>query len=375
MPAAYWKQYYEPLRIIFEIKADFPAVKFVASREKKRASKVSAVQNAFGGILGLDHPPGGRYTTVMVIVQQKPKVVVVCGPTASGKTDGAIRLAATFGAEIVSADSMQVYRYMDIGTAKPTAAERARVYHHLIDVVDPDEPFDAETYVKMARDSVADIRRRNLTPIVAGGTGLYLKAFVHGLFRLPPVDRRIRDRLASEAADRGTGPLYERLRRLDPETASRIHTNDRYRILRALEVLASSGQPISSWHAAHRFADCPFEVLQIGLNIERQRLYERIDRRAEEMIAAGLADEVAGLLDNGYRPELKSMQSIGYRHMVDFLQGRTTHDEALRTMQRDTRRYAKRQMTWFRADAAIRWIDPDRFDEAREMTAAFLGTG
>jgi len=302
----------------------------------------------------------------------KPKVIVVCGPTASGKTAFAIELAEALNGEIISADSMQVYRYMDIGTAKPTAEERLRIPHHMIDVVDPDEPFDAEKYTAMARGAIAGTRTRNLIPFVAGGTGLYIKALVHGLFQLPPMDTEIRVQLKAEAEALGIHSLYQRLTRLDPESAARIHRNDTYRILRALEVYELTGRPLSEFQHTHRFGDSPFDVLKIGLRMEREILYQRIDRRVDAMVDAGLVEEVKGLLDRGYTADLKSMQSIGYRHMGDYLQGRTPWDEAVRTLKRDTRRFAKRQMTWFRADPDIIWMNPEHITSASRLVRKFL---
>ena len=303
---------------------------------------------------------------------RKPKIVVVCGPTASGKTAAAVALAEVFGGEIIGADSMQVYRTMDIGTAKPTPEECARVPHHMIDIVDPDEPFDAERYTVMAREADAEIRSRDLNPVVAGGTGLYIKAFIHGLFQQPPVDRRIKDRLKSEAETLGIHALHDRLVRLDPETAARTHPNDAYRILRALEVIEASGHPLSEYHSVHRFRDRPFDVFKIGLHLDRETLYERINRRAEAMVDNGLLQEVSRLLDRGYPADLKSMQSLGYRHMAAYLQGRSTLDEAVRTLKRDTRRYAKRQMTWFRADTDIVWINPENIRDTYRSIRSFF---
>jgi tRNA dimethylallyltransferase len=288
----------------------------------------------------------------------KPKLIVVCGPTAAGKTSVGIELAAALGGEIISADSMQVYRYMDIGTAKPTSAERAAAAHHLIDVVDPDEPFDAARYAALARETMAALHRRGRAPLVVGGTGLYIKALLHGLFRSDVGDPAVRGRLSAEARAEGTRPLHARLAACDPETASRLHPNDTARVVRALEVFTVTGRPISAFHRAHRFAEDPFDSLLIGLEMERERLYERIDRRVDAMLAAGFEEEVRGLLSRGYGPELNSMQSIGYSHLSAMLAGRIDRPEAVRTLKRDTRRFAKRQLTWFRAIPGIVWMPP-----------------
>ncbi|MFO7709471.1 MAG: tRNA (adenosine(37)-N6)-dimethylallyltransferase MiaA [Desulfobacterales bacterium] len=288
----------------------------------------------------------------------KPRVLVICGPTAAGKTAVGIELAGALDGEIISADSMQVYRHMDVGTAKPTIAERAAAVHHLIDVVDPDEPFDAARYALLAREQVTALLRRGRVPLVVGGTGLYIKSLLHGLFRSDVGDSAVRLRLAAEAQSEGIQRLHARLAACDPETASRLHPNDTARVLRALEVFEATGRPISAFHRAHRFNEDPYDPLMIGLDLEREPLYERIDRRVDAMLAAGLEEEVRGLLSRGYGPELKPMQSIGYSHMTALIAGRLDRPEAVRTLKRDTRRFAKRQLTWFRAISGIVWLSP-----------------
>jgi tRNA dimethylallyltransferase len=301
-----------------------------------------------------------------------PRIIVICGPTAVGKTAAGIEVARALGGEIVSADSMQVYRFMDIGTAKPTAAEQAAVRHHLIDIVDPDEPFDAAVYAAMGRRALGQLIRRGIPPVVVGGTGLYIKALLHGLFRSAARDPTVRARLRAEAESQGAAALHARLERCDPQTAARLHPNDTVRVLRALEVFEATGRPISELQREHRFGDAPFHTLKIGLTLDRETLYRRIDRRVEAMAAAGLEDEVRGLLAKGYGPRLKPMQSIGYSHMAAFIAGAVSHAECLRTLQRDTRRFAKRQLTWFRPDADIRWMSPDRLTELIRMSTEFL---
>jgi tRNA dimethylallyltransferase len=302
----------------------------------------------------------------------KPKVVVLCGPTAVGKTSAAIALAQEFKAQIVNADSMQVYRYMDIGTAKPTRGEQEQVIHHLIDIADPDEPFDAAKYARQARRTIEILCEKNITALIVGGTGLYIKALVHGLFEAAPIDVILRSRLKEEIKAYGTGALYARLRSMDPQTAARIHPNDVYRILRAVEVYEATGRPLSEYQREHRFSDQPYRVLKIGLHMDRKQLYLRIDSRVEEMIQAGLCDEVKKLTERGYGRDLKPMQSIGYRHMTDFLEGRLTWEEAIRTLKQDTRRYAKRQMTWFNKDTEIIWKNPDSTGDMMGTVRLFL---
>jgi len=305
---------------------------------------------------------------------RKPNIAVICGPTGIGKTATAISLAESYDGEIVGADSMQIYREMEIGTAKPTPKEQARIPHHMVDIIPPDAPFDAARYEKMARKAVDDLHRRGKLPVVAGGTGFYIKALTRGLFDTLPNDPVVRNRLQEEAETLGGRALHERLTACDPETARRLHPNDTYRTVRALEVFEVTGKPLSAHHQDHQFGDRPFRELKIGLSIPRETLYRRIDTRVDRMLRAGLLDEVRGLLEKGYTPELKSMQSIGYRHMADFLQGRLPWEEAVRTMKRDTRRYAKRQMVWFKADPEIHWLAPDQLEEMRGLVGEFLKT-
>jgi tRNA dimethylallyltransferase len=302
----------------------------------------------------------------------KPKIIVVCGPTGIGKTAAAIELAQAFGGEIVSADSMQIYRYMNIGTAKPSPQERAAVRHHMIDVVEPSENFSAAQYARLAAECIANLNRSGKVPLVVGGTGLYIKALVHGLFRSPPIGPQIRGQLREEVHSKGIQLLYERLRRCDPESADRLHPNDTFRILRALEVFESTGMSMSAYQKAHGFAESRFDSLKIGLNIDRSALYERINNRVDAMMEAGFMQEVDDLLRRGYGPELKSMQSIGYRHLVDHLQGKCFLEETLETLKRDTRRYAKRQLTWFGADGEIIWKKPEQIEDLKKQVRSFI---
>jgi len=302
----------------------------------------------------------------------KPKVIVICGPTALGKTSTAIHLARHFDGEIIGADSMQIYKYMDIGTAKPTLDEQVRVKHHMIDVIDPDEHFDARKYATLSREKVMELHGQKIIPFVVGGTGLYIKALLHGLFKTEVSDSDIRSRLKAELQACGSVYLYQRLCRQDPDTAKKIHPNDTYRIMRALEVYALTGKTLAKLHHAHGFKDSPFVVLKIGLHLHREILYDRINKRVEIMINTGFVDEVKHLLEMGYSPELKSMQSIGYRHIVNFIESRCTWQETVRTLKRDTRRYAKRQMTWFKADPEVIWKDPEALEDIKKLIKKFL---
>lgn len=303
----------------------------------------------------------------------KPRIVCIVGATGVGKTDVALGVAERLDAEIVSADSMQVYRYMDVGTAKPTPEQRRRVPHHLLDVVDPDEDFNVALFRERALAAIADIRARGRHVLVAGGTGLYVKALTRGLFQGPGRDAPLRAELEQAAAEHGLGHLFERLQRVDPEAAQRIEPRDRVRIVRALEVHARTGRPLSEWQHAHGFGDRPFDVLGVALERPRAELHERIDRRCAEMLAAGLLDETRGLLARGYHAGLRSMQSVGYRQAVQCLTGHLGEADTLAAMQQATRRLAKRQLTWFRADPTLHWLHPDRVDAAGELCARFLG--
>ncbi len=289
---------------------------------------------------------------------EKIKVVIIAGPTASGKSSLAVELAGLFNGEVISADSMQVYRGMDIGTAKPTAGQMAGVAHHMIDVADPDEDFTAAQYRRMALECVRKINARGRNVFVAGGTGLYIKALTRGLFEGPKADPALRAQLAREAAEHGSERLYERLKEVDPEAAASMHPNNVVRVIRAIEVYTLSKRPISEFHREHAFSDSPFAALKIGLALEREELYARIESRVDEMLEAGLVEEVRGLLSAGYSPDLKPMGALGYKEMAGYIGGRLGFEEAVSLLKANTRRYAKRQLTWFRKDAEIRWFEP-----------------
>jgi tRNA dimethylallyltransferase len=304
---------------------------------------------------------------------EKPKIIIICGPTGIGKTAVAVDLAQHFNGQIIGADSMQIYKYMDIGTAKPTAEEQNRVVHHMVDIVEPDETFDAARYAGLARAKIFELNKRNVTSFVVGGTGLYIKALLYGLFNAEVSDPDVRRRLKEEGEVHGIEYLYARLDRLDPETARRLHAHDTDRILRSLEVVETTGKPISRHHQEHGFLEQPFRSLKIGLNMDRAILYDGINARVDAMISAGFVNEVKDLLARGYPRELKSMQSIGYRHMIDYIEGRLIWEECTRTLKRDHRRYAKRQLTWFHADPEIIWKEPGQVRQMKDLIHNFLG--
>ncbi len=286
-------------------------------------------------------------------------VLVLVGPTAVGKTALSLCLAHRYNCEIVSVDSMQVFRYMDIGTAKVLPSERKDVAHHLIDIVDPDEKYDAAMFSKDALMSIRDIHGRGKIPLLTGGTGLYLRALIQGMFSEPPVDAQIRLELQRRLSNEGLSILYEELRLIDCISAERIQKNDSQRILRALEIFYTSGIPWSTHLEEQRCQSPQIEfdnLLQIGLTCDRERLYSRINQRCQQMIEDGLEKEVRNLMAMGYDSTLKSLGSIGYRHMINYLQGTWSFEDMLRLLARDTRRYAKRQYTWFSKMHNLEWF-------------------
>jgi len=296
------------------------------------------------------------------------RILVLSGPTASGKTAVALSLARAFPLEIVSADSMQVYRGMDIGTAKPTLAQRAEVPHHLVDVVDPDEQFSAGRFVAEAEEAISGIRKKGRLPLVAGGTGMYIRSLLRGLDALP-ADPAVRTRLIRLWEKDGGKELYGELMRIDPVSAGRIHPSDRARIVRSLEVAEITGEPASTRKASWVSGASRYRVLFMVLSIEREELYRRIDRRVEEMFRAGLIDEVNGLLAKGYGRDLASMGALGYRHVLSHLLDGIPRGQAVDQMKRDTRRYAKRQATWLSGETGVVRLEEGRAPEAAEKEA------
>jgi tRNA dimethylallyltransferase len=285
-----------------------------------------------------------------------PKIVVICGPTASGKSAAAVGLALAIGGEVVSADSGAVYRYLDIGTAKPTQKERETVSHHLIDVVDPDERYDAMAYRNAADAAIDGIIGRTRVPVVAGGTGLYLKALIFGLFETTGTPRE-KGEVRESFVGRPTGDLFEELSRVDPPSAAQIGPNDRVRITRALEVFRMTGEPASRLRERHAFRTRRYDALVFGLSVSRPLLYARIDRRVDEMAENGIVQEVKRVLGMGYPPTAPGLSIIGYKEVVEHLSGMTDLETALGLIKKNTRNYAKRQMTWFRKTEGIRWVE------------------
>jgi tRNA dimethylallyltransferase len=303
-------------------------------------------------------------------------LVVIVGPTASGKSALAMQLAEKFGGEIVNADSMQVYSGMDIGTAKPSPEERHRIRHHLLDIVTPDVNFTASDFRREASRAIEQIRRRGKRVILVGGTGLYLKALLQGLIDSPVGDDRIRNELRERALTMGNDGLLRMLAEHDPDMAARLHPNDQVRIIRALEVYLQTGIPVSRLRSEHGFAAASYRTLTIGLRVERSQLYERIDQRVDRMMAAGLVEEVRSLLARGFTPQLKAMRAIGYKEICAFMGGEYPIEEAVRLIKRNTRHYAKRQLTWFQRDPEIIWVEyPDNFVTISKCLIEFFEEG
>ena len=295
----------------------------------------------------------------------KAKLVIILGPTAVGKSELALDLATEFSGEIINADSQQVYRYLDIGTGKPSIEDCNRVPHHLIDIVNPDEEFNAALFRRLAMTGIGGIHQRGRNAIVCGGTGFYLKALTQGLFVGPGQDSTIREKLERDIGANGLAVVYNRLAKIDPSATSTIHPNDRQRVIRALEVYELTGKPLSEWQKEHAFGDDPYEMVKIGLNRDRAELYDRINRRCERMIQDGLLEEIRGLIGKGFGLELKPLRSVGYRQMGAVINGALSLEPALEEMKQETRRLAKRQLTWFRSDAEIRWFHPE--NQKREI--------
>jgi tRNA dimethylallyltransferase len=302
----------------------------------------------------------------MIMDTFKNPLIVLVGPTAAGKSAVAIRLALKHRSEIVSADSRMVYRGMDIGTAKPGPDERSGVVHHLIDVVDPDGSFSAGRFRTLAAAAIERMRREGKIPIVVGGTGLYVKLLVRGLWAGPEADWPLRERLLEDERREGAGYLHQRLKEIDPGSARAIRPQDRSKIVRAIEVYEKTGRPLSDFHREHRFSERPYETIQIGLRRSRPDLFRRIESRVDEMMAKGLVEEVRGLIRKGVSAQQPSMKGLGYRQIVGYLNGEYGLEEAVHRLKRDTKRYAKRQFTWFNADPSIRWIDLSESEGAEE---------
>ena len=305
---------------------------------------------------------------IMNQISNQARVIVIVGPTASGKSDLAMQIVEKFDGEIVNADSMQVYRGMNIGTAKPSREAMSAVSHHLFDIVDPDEDFTAAEYVRRARLTVLDICSRDKLPVIVGGTGLYIRALLSGLAESPGCDAALREEYRQYALANGNESLHRLLCTVDPQAGARLHANNRVRVIRALEVFRLTGRSIVEFQQEHSFALKWCNYLKIGIQVERSELYRRINLRVERMINEGLVAEVQALLEAGYMPEAKSLSAIGYREICSHLAGGVSLAEAVNLIKRNTRHYAKRQLTWFNSEDDISWfgcpVEIDKVDNA-----------
>jgi tRNA dimethylallyltransferase len=303
----------------------------------------------------------------------QPRLIAIVGPTASGKSQLAIKIASRINAEIISADSMQLYRYMDIGTGKPRPEDRGRIPHHLIDIIFPDETFSAANYKERARGIIDELRKAGKNILIVGGTGLYIKALLRGLFPSPEADQSLRQELREKANCLGRTFLWQELKDVDPVSASRLHPNDTVRIIRALEVYRQTGIPLSNWQKEHSFGDCLFEVLKVGLMREREDISCRIESRVDHMVRKGFEEEVKSLLNMGYGRHLKSMRGLGYKRMVEYVFGERDFEGAIHLIKQETKAYAKRQLTWFRSDPEVRWVRyPQGEERIMEIVERFV---
>ncbi len=292
-------------------------------------------------------------------------LLIISGPTCSGKTEVALTLLQKIRGEIISADSRQVYRGMDIGTAKVSAGIRRKFPHHLVDIVNPDQVFSAAEFAKRASSIIHTLQKKDFLPLMVGGSGLYIKAVIDGLFSGPGADPELRESLRKQAQKKGKETLYLRLKKVDPEAAQVIHPHDLVRICRALEVYQITGKPISFFQ---RQSVRPLShAIMIGLRLPRHQLYRNIDSRVDRMVEQGLVSEVKALFHQGYREDLPAMQGVGYRQVINYLEGRYSLEEVIRLIKRDTRRLAKRQLNWFNQDERIIWLNRDEFSSVEEL--------
>lgn len=303
----------------------------------------------------------------------KKPLVVLTGPTAVGKTKLSIDLAKALGGEIISADSMQVYKHMDIGSAKITEKEMDGVPHHLIDVLSPFEEFHIVRFQELAKKAVEDIYSRGRIPVFVGGTGFYIQAVTKDIdFTEGEEDKEYREELSRLAAEKGNEFLHEMLRNIDPKSAEEIHANNVKRVIRALEFYKENGFPISQHNEEQKQNETPYNLAYFVLNASRELLYERIDRRVDEMMENGLMEEVQKLKDMGCRRDMTSMQGLGYKEILSFLEGEVPLEEAVRILKRDTRHFAKRQLTWFRRESDVIWVDKDKFSFDEEKILEYM---
>ena len=299
------------------------------------------------------------------------KVLVILGPTGVGKTKISLEVADKLNGEIICADSRQIYRFMDIGTAKPDPEQRKRIAHHLIDVVDPDQRFTAADFAREAKKIIKDLIGRGKPTIVTGGTGLYIRALTRGFFKGPKGDSKIREKLKKTAQKKGKEFLHKKLSNVDPEAAQSIHPNNLLRVIRALEVYEITGTPISHLQKQGEYDKSEFDFTKIGLNLDRKKLYEKIEKRVDEMMDQGLLDEVKRLKNLGFSKELTPLKTLGYKELFSYLGGDLSLFEAVELIKKNTRNYAKRQLTWFKKEEDLTWFDVEQNDIVNKIMKKF----
>lgn len=303
----------------------------------------------------------------------KEKLIVIVGPTGIGKTSLSLEVANIVGGEIISADSMQIYKYMDIGTDKIKENEMQDIPHHLIDFLEPDEDFSVSNYSNKAKEMISKINDKNKIPVLVGGTGLYINSIVYNLnFTKVASDENIRAKFEQIKEEFGNEYLLNILREIDPKSAERINVNDTKRVIRAIEIYKITGKPMSLHNKNFRKENNDYDLVMIGLNMDRKNLYDRINHRVDAMIEKGLVDEVNGLLKSGYEKDLISMQAIGYKEIIMYLEGSITFDRAIELIKQGSRNYAKRQLTWFRRDNRINWFDIDEYENIDELASVAI---
>lgn len=298
----------------------------------------------------------------------KEKLCVLTGPTGIGKTKLSLDIAEELDAEIISADSMQIYKYMNIGTAKVDSSEASRIPHHLIDIVYPDEEFSVSDFMKKAKSKITDINSRGKLPLLVGGTGLYINSLVYDLnFAKTAYDEEVREKYENLANEYGLDYVHNLLEDIDPERAKKIHENDIKRVIRALEIYELTGKTMSEYNKDFRKENTDYDLTMICLNMDRQELYNHTNKRVDKMVEKGLIDEVKKLLDMGYDPESTALQGIGYKELISYLDGEISLDDSLALIKQKSRNYAKRQLTWFRRDNRFKWVDKDSFDDYESL--------
>ena len=301
-------------------------------------------------------------------MENKTKIIVIGGPTATGKTKLSVELAKKFNGEIVSSDSVQIYKRLDIGSAKPTKEEMAGIPHHLIDILEPDETFSAYDFVEHAKAAIDDISSRGKLPIVVGGTGLYISSLVDNVsFAEGENDLSLRKKLNDEAEKIGADAMHSKLSEIDPEAAEKIHPNNIKRVIRALEIYYTTGKTMTEHNAVSKLVESPYDAKMYALTTDRETIYSRIDARVDVMVDNGLIEEVSSLLASGITRDMQSMQGIGYKEIVSYLEGEISKEEAIDAVKQNSRRYAKRQLTWFRRDERYTWLDINEKIDVSEL--------